>query len=508
MTRRLANRSERSYYRRNPAAWARDRLGVHLWSKQREIAELLLTHPRVAVQSAHGVGKSFTAALIAAWWVDVHPPGEAIVVSTAPSYEQVHAILWEELRGFHRRGDLPGDIRMDDHWNIGTTQVGMGRRPANHNQHSFQGIHRRYVLVLIDEACGVPEWLWTAADTITTGDECRTLAIGNPDDNSSHFAHVCEKDTGWRRVKISAYDSPNLTGEDVPAHMRQLLVTAGWVRDKEDRWGQQSPLFTSKVRGEWADNESGVIPMSWVYQAQTRWRQWFDDGQPEPAGVRYFGVDVARFGTDRTAIATRQGDTILDVETWAQLDSVQVTDLVANRLRYPRSQAIVDAEGIGGPVVDQLRHAGYSPRPFAAGSMTNRRDITGVMTFPNVRSAMWWNARELLEPHRQPVLRLPPDDDLLAELTGPTWDVKAGNRIVVESKDDMKARLNRSPDSADAVLMALWAEHLGDGRDTNSAGGLDRLTPRDYGSTEAVDSSARRRRRQHTATTPGGFDIQ
>ncbi len=77
----------------DPVTWSKERAGVHLWSKQREIASALVEHKRVAVQSAHGIGKSFLAADLAAWWVDVHPPDETMVVTTAPSLDQVHAIL-------------------------------------------------------------------------------------------------------------------------------------------------------------------------------------------------------------------------------------------------------------------------------------------------------------------------------------------------------------------------------------------------------------------------------
>jgi hypothetical protein len=108
----------------------------------------LVTNRRTAVQSCHDSGKSYVAGLAAAWWVDTHPHGEAFVVSTAPSYPQVHAILWEEIRKQHRRGKLPGRVLQSDEWNLDDgTLIGWGRKPSDTDEHGFQGIHRRFVLV-------------------------------------------------------------------------------------------------------------------------------------------------------------------------------------------------------------------------------------------------------------------------------------------------------------------------------------------------------------------------
>src|SRR5690606_352850 len=102
---------------------------------------------------------SMIASVASSWWIAVHPPGQAIVITTAPTYRQVSAILWEELRKHHAtskaRGlPLPGCITQGNEWKLGDGRlVGMGRKPADGDQHAFQGIHRPYVLVVIDEAC-------------------------------------------------------------------------------------------------------------------------------------------------------------------------------------------------------------------------------------------------------------------------------------------------------------------------------------------------------------------
>ncbi len=449
---------------------------MHLWSKQREIAASVTRNRRTAVQSAAGIGKSWLAAVISLWWVDTHPPGEAIVVTTAPTGEQVGAILWEEIRKHHRLGNLPGTVQrgLPVRWVLDDgTLVGLGRKPADHSQSAFQGIHRRYVLVILDEAGGCSTNLWAGAEAITTNEDCRILAIGNPDDSSSHFAGVCRRSELWKAIKVSAFDTPNLTGEDVPHEMRMVLPSRQQIEDLKIEWGETNPLFIAKVLGEFADATDGLIPLSWIQAAQRRWVEWNEtyDGSIQPAGRNVFGVDVARFGEDETAIANRQGDVVRSVERWAKLDTVAVTGLVEARLvSHSGSTSVVDADGIGGGVVDLLRARGRNVIAYSGATATRKRDRTGTQRYFNTRSAAWYNAREILDPAFGSTLCLPPstrspsgreDDRLAADLAAPKWPDTTGNIIKVESKIDIMKRLGHSPDTADAVIQSLWVEPAG-----------------------------------------------
>ncbi|NEA21609.1 LAGLIDADG family homing endonuclease [Actinomadura bangladeshensis] len=295
-----------SPYLGNPVGWMTEKLGAHLWSKQREIADSVVANKRTAVKSCHNAGKSWIAAQIAGYWIDVHPPGEAFIVSTAPSYPQVHAILWEEIRKTAKNpsGDpLPGRVLQSDEWKLDDgTLVGWGRKPADTDQHGFQGIHRKYVLVILDEACGIPEQLWTAVEAITTTDTCRILAIGNPDDPNTEFGNVCKPGSGWNVIRISGLDTPNFTGEQVPAAVADLMLSPEWVEDKRRRWGENSPRFTAKCLGEFPEiGDDTLISPRWIEAAQQR--------KLEPGPHTILGVDVARFGCfdAETEILTDQG---------------------------------------------------------------------------------------------------------------------------------------------------------------------------------------------------------
>jgi len=453
-------------YRDDIAAWARDRLGVHLWSKQVEIAQSVTRNRRTAVQSAAGIGKSFLAAVISLWWIDTHPPGEAIVVTTAPTGEQVGAILWEEIRKHHRQGNLPGTVQrgLPVRWILDDgTLVGLGRKPADHAQSAFQGIHRRYVLVILDEAGGVSANLWAGAEAITTNEDCRILAIGNPDDSSSHFAGVCARAGLWHPIKVSAFDTPNLTGEPVPHEMRMVLPSRQQIDDLRVEWGETNPLFIAKVLGEFANAEDGLIPLSWIQAAQHRWAAWNEtfDGSHQPPGRTVYGVDVARFGEDKTAIAKRQGHVVYSVERFSKLDTVAVTGLVEARLASePQSTSVVDADGIGGAVVDLLRSHGRNVIAYSGAAATKRRDRTGTQRFQNTRSAAWYNVREILDPAFDSIVCLPGDDQLAADLAAPKWPDTTGNIIKVEPKIDIMKRLGHSPDTGDAVVQSLWVDAI------------------------------------------------
>lgn len=441
----------------NPADWAKEKANVELWSKQREICTAIMENEKVAVRAGHGVGKSLCAAVIADWWIDTHPVGETFVISTAPSTSQVHAVLWAEMAKVHERAKLAGEIQLSDNWVIGRTLVAQGRKPAEHNKHVFQGTHRKYLLAIIDEACGIPEWIWTAIDTLATGEFNRILAIGNPDDSSSHFAKICKPGSGWKSLKISVLESPNFTDEVVSDEVRHTLTQPKWVEDKRTAWGEGSAIWDAKILGEFSENdEHSVIPWSWVLAAQRRHNEWIDEGRPELPGRKIIGADIARFGADSTVFAHRTGILIKSLEVFRKLDTEVVADLIKARMYIHEDIAVVDAGNMGAGVIDKLRHAGYNVRPFNFQSRTQATDRSRQWGMATQRSAAWWNMRELLDPATDSEVMLPDDEELAAELIAPRWTEQIGAKIYVESKDDIKKRLNRSTDKADAVIMAFW----------------------------------------------------
>jgi len=443
-------------YADDPVAWITGRMSEFPWSKQREIAESVSANRYTAVQSCHSTGKSFTASRLMSWWIDAHPPGEAFVVSTAPSQTQVEAILWREVGRAHRKGELVGRITYGQvpSWKLGQEIVGFGRKPADLTSKeeamaTFQGIHAKYVLVVIDEAGGVPRWLFDAVDTLVTNDEARVLAIGNPDDPASHFVNrVCSPGSGWNKIQIGYQDTPAFTGEEVPEELLQLLISETWVSERRKRWGEGSPLFTSKVLGLPPDiSDDTLISPALIKAAQER------DLSAESLVPGQYGLDVARFGADETVLYRDRGGRVRLVESWPKQDTMETTGHLARHLNKHGGAvaAQVDVDGLGAGVVDRGNELGLPIYSFSFGSSPIDKE-----RFLNKRAEAYWNLREDFEVGSVDLAPDGEDDDLAAQLGSIKWTVTSKGKIKIESKDDMRARGLPSPDRADAVVMARY----------------------------------------------------
>lgn len=499
-------------YDRDPHKWGMVKLGEFYWSQQTAILISLAVNRYTAVQSCHDAGKSFIAARAAVKWIDEHEPGEAFVVSTAPTSAQVSAILWREIQKAYKKGAFKGNITTAGYpqWKIGGELVGYGRKPADYSQSAFQGIHARYVLVIVDEACGVSADLFNAVDALVTNAHARVLAIGNPDDPTSHFASICKPDSGWHVIRIDGLRTPNFTKEAVewldckqcrdigrerpllvdlyeqegipyteeyvPEELRDMLLSPLWVEERLHRWvglpteprtlaeiAAESSLFVSKVRGLFPDSSSeGVVPLGWAEAAMVRWEDWRDSGRPglDVVERHVLGVDVADGGEDATCVASREGHIVREIRKFRAADTMETVGHVKGMISSrPGSLAIIDSIGVGAGVLSRLREQKMRALGFvASGSAKGFKDKAGELGFLNLRAAAWWRLRELLDPS-QPGgsnIMLPRSDTLLADLTVPHWKVMSGGKIQIESKEDIRKRLGRSTDEGDAVVMSFW----------------------------------------------------
>ena len=164
-------------FQKHPFLFARDMLGSKWWSAQEAIANALTTHRRVAVKSANGVGKTFLAADLTLWFL-LSFPG-SIVLTTAPTSRQVRGLLWEEIGRRVRRAKitLPGSLTLM-RYEVEPGWFAMGLTADSPD--SFQGYHAEHLLIVFDEASGIADEIWDAAEGIAVGVNNRILAIGNP----------------------------------------------------------------------------------------------------------------------------------------------------------------------------------------------------------------------------------------------------------------------------------------------------------------------------------------
>jgi hypothetical protein len=305
------------------------------------------------------------------------------VVTTAPTTPQVEAILWRYMGNAHKKAGLPRRITLDAKWYIGNELVAYGRKPADYDPAAFQGIHARYVLVIIDEAGGVPKSIFDAVDALATNIDARVVAVGNPDDPASHFATICKPGSGWHVETISAFDTPAYTGEKVPEELLPLLVSPEWVEERKVRWGVTSPIYQSKVLGEFPDiSDDTLILPKWIEAAQKR--------TLERTRRPIIAADIARFGEDETVIMRREGGWIRVYRAHHKADTMVTAGHIAKAMRDIDDEAgkndwvraIIDVRGVGGGVVDRLAELELPVVPYNGGGGTDRQKSVSSMLEP------------------------------------------------------------------------------------------------------------------------------
>jgi hypothetical protein len=443
-------------WKRDPVAWCTERAGLELWSAQRRIIESVRDNRQTAVHSCHEIGKSFIAATATAWWVDVHPPGEAFVVTTAPSDKQVKAILWREINKLHARIGLPGRTNLDE-WYIGREMVAFGRKPADHDPTAFQGLHARHVLVILDEACGIPKELWDAASTLGANKNGRTLAIGNPDDPHGEFAMNCRPNTDWNVIHVGYRDTPNFTGENVSESLKEMLIHPEWVAGRAVKWGRESAIFTSKCEGLFPkDSEFGVVPYSWATACRSL---QLPPGEPHEGGIDVGG------GGDRTVIRERHGMKAGRVREFIDSDPMRTVGRIVETINeWGLDRVKVDSIGIGWGIYGRLEELSWIHNPTEDKPGMHNAEVVPINfgeaaedpdRFLNKRAEVWWTVGR--ERSRLRTWDLEDvDDDTIAELTNPGYVIlDSKGKIKIEAKDEVIKRMGRSPDGADALLLAF-----------------------------------------------------
>lgn len=460
----------------DPVGFVVDGLGETVWSKQQEILESVRRNKRTAVPACHAPGKSHIAARAVAWWIACHPPGTARVVTTASTFRQVKGVMWPQIRRVHTRYGLPGEVFTTE-WQLDGIIVADGFSPAEHNEAAVQGIHAPHLLVVVDEAGGIGPNLGRALEALMTGDHTRLLVVGNPpvDREGTWFQRLCSSPL-YNVIPISAFDTPNFTGEDAgvckacppetPTHpVADHLVDQRWVDEVIREFGADSPFVEARVWARFPTvTADKVIPLSWVEAA--------NDADPLPQGDVRLGVDVASDGGDELAIAWADGGNVRLVHTSAGQGNANAVDVAGKVMEWVRKacdeQATrphrrnvivrVDAIGLGWGVASLLQRWVSEQNLRCTVSAVNVAKQARESRFGNQRAEMWWTGRMLLQPDDDghAAVSLDVDQRTMAQLAAPTYRSDSAGRVVIEKKADMSKRGVGSPDRAEAILLALY----------------------------------------------------
>lgn len=451
----------------DPSFFTEKILGQKLWQKQLEIKQALRDHRRVTVKSCHGAGKTRTAADIALEWLFLHVD-DAIVITTAPTWRQVESILWKEIRGLHARAKVPlGGKLTNTKLEIHNRCFAMGLSTDQSDR--FQGYHSENMLVIVDEAAGVPELIYEAIEGLMTTENARLLLIGNPTSSAGTFFNS-HRSGIYHRIGISAWDSPNVKEGKI---VIPGLVTRDWAEERKQEWGETSPLYAARVLGDFpSEGDDTLFPLKLVDDAIKR-QYTFQSQSAFKNAAACIGIDVARFGSDESVLtAVRMpkvilkkkfnGKRVTEIAGWAQ----QMSDETGIR------KFAIDDTGVGGGVTDILAEKGFTVLPINFGSRPTRDDAR----FRNLKTEIFWFLKDKLK-----VLCLGEDDSWIEELPTIRYELTSDSMIQIVGKKKMRSQGLKSPDHADSLAIAVWGafqlydadlEGFGEGEDLLTDEGL------------------------------------
>ncbi len=525
-------------YRDDPVGFVTDVLGEAgtPYSKQVQMLEALVDNRRVSVVGANGSGKDWAAARAVLWWVETRP--EAKVVVTGPTQRQVEEIVWQEMREAYAAAEerLSGSM-LKSAYRIDEKRFAIGF--STNKACNIQGFHSPELLVVVTEAHAMPQ---DQMDAIKRLHPNRLLLVGNAMSLDGEFyeSHHSRR-ARYHRMKISAYDTPNFTGENggLPG-----AVTPEDAEELALDWSEDHPAYQSAVLAQFPDaQEDSLVGREAVEAAMERGEQpspqRIEDAPPLPEGEGnqthlspgersargsaageggpgpvvpaeagtsqpgvgadrhpersaaeprdlsgadptgdersprdvstepvlslaeelnmtaldprlpvYVGVDVARFGFDKSAICVRQGQRVLGLRSFRKMDTMRLVHEVLRTVERTGAEAIfVDEGGVGGGVVDRLKELGAPVYGQHFGGKAPHRT-----RFYNMRSEFFWELRMLLN---DGLLFLPRDEELAGQLLSLRYDVSSSGQVRLQGKKEMRKRGLPSPDKADALALAF-----------------------------------------------------
>lgn len=422
-----------------PALFAMEALGAEPTEQQWEASKAIVERRRVSIRSGHGTGKSAFMAWCVLWFQSCYFPCK--VPCTAPTAHQLNDVLWAEIAKWHRKlRDRYPELGNEFDWTSErfvlrthpSESFAVARTARPENPEALQGFHSENILFLIDEASGVPEQVFQVAEGALSTSGAFVVMAANPTREDGYFYESHHK-------MRSSWSALHWNGEDSP------MVSKDYIDGMRRKYGVDSAIYQVRVAGNFAAAVDGIIPLSWCEAAKER------NVLPFVSAPVIWGLDVARFGDDSTALAKRKGNIQFEpTREWWGKDTMQTVGLI--KQEYDRTDdkpdsINVDVIGIGAGVVDRGREIGLPMVGINVAESASADD-----RYNRLRDEIWFKGREWLEARD---CKLCDDDALIGELTTARYQVLSSGKIKVEGKDEMKRRGVASPNRADAWLLTF-----------------------------------------------------
>lgn len=460
---------------RDPVLFASHVLGLDLWPREVEILRSIKNQRRTAIKACHGVGKTFTLAVAALWWLARYHEG--IVLTTSSTQRQVRTQLWLEIHRLVKGAKIRyPELKATELKFRGENNFAIGF--STNQSENFQGYHGKYVLIIADEAPGIESGIWDAVAGTMAGGVVHIVMAGNPTAPSGAFFDAFTRDRAlWKCYTISVFDSPNLKGitleqllEMDPAEGGPLdqnpityLVAKRWVYDQYQSWWRgdeaSSPHWMSRVLAEFpAQAEDALFRMIWLERAKQRSIE--TPASNVPTGLPLFaGVDVGG-GTAETVIYVcefREGRIrIIGLDAWRGQDTRGQAVRFLSQFRSRLCLVNVDAIGIGHNFALHLRSERFPVEmvnvSLPCPSKSNLGENDPAKRFVNQKAGAYQTLADAFERDQVDGLT---DEETIGQLAGIRWELDSQGRIKIESKERARGRGEISPDRAEALMLAV-----------------------------------------------------
>jgi len=394
---------------------------------------------RIAVASGKGIGKSALVAMIINWGMSTCE--DCKIVVTANTGTQLATKTVPEVHKWTR-------LSINRHWwdpkATSLTVLEKGHEKewrtdfipwSKENMEAFSGLHNqgKRLIVIFDEASGIHDTIWSNTNSTLTDEhtEIFWIAFGNPTRPQGGFRECFGKSkANWTTFQIDAREVEGTNHEEqrkqVELHGEDSWYVRIWIRGEFPLVGSDQFIAPSHVEAARKNKAEG-------YEGLPNIHAW----------------DVARFGDDQTVGGKRQGRKAEIFEKLRGKDTVFVAERIIYWMEKDKADAVVvDGDGLGAGVVDQIRHRGYGKKVFEfRGGMPANEPVK----YFNRRTEVWAMQRDWLAAGPQ----IPDDPELADDLTGPLYDYNAKGQLCLEQKDDMKLRGLSSPDCGDMLAMTF-----------------------------------------------------
>jgi hypothetical protein len=397
---------------------------------------------RLAIASGNGIGKSAFVSMLTVWGLSTCE--DCKITITASTGAQLQTKTQPELAKWFR-------LALNSHWFEVKAQSISTKNEKHKNEwradlqtwdeknpDAFAGLHnvRKRIIIIFDEASAIAPVIWLRANKCLTDEDTELIfvALGNPTVNSGTFPECFGVDKHrWNTRQIDARTVEGTNKEELQKDV--------------DRYGEDSDYIRYSVRGEFPRGGSAQFIPGDLVAACRRYRAQGFEALP-----KILACDVARFGDDQTVIGLRQGRKFEILGTYRGLDTNKTTDQMVEAIRKHAPDAIVvDGDGIGGAVVDQLKGLGFKAPGYLVHEFHGGASPFDPNMYFNKRTEVWGWMKDWLAAGAQ----IPDLPELERQLTGPMFDIVRGKvqhgSIFLEHKDDMKKRGLESPDLADCL---------------------------------------------------------